>query len=376
MNSIYGKKIGMTRIFTPTGDSVGVTAIEVEPMTVMRVKTEKTDGYNSAVVAFGGDQAKLVKKPVKGQFEKAGLEAKRHVKELAVADRRQHSEKGAKISVDIFKLGELVHVSGISRGLGFQGGVRRHHFKGGPKTHGQSDRMRAPGSVGASSYPSRTFKGQRMAGHMGNTGVTVKNVKVVGVEARAESASGRWPRSRAEKLHCLCQKGEVGKCLRSNTCPKTGTEAKTVALTGPLFETEPKENILQEYVRGYLKNQRQGNQSTLNRARMKGGGKKPFRQKGTGRARAGSNTSPVWTGGAVVFGPTPKDHYVKPAERTQEKRHYFGLFTASQGRQSAGGRASGNLRSQDETGSSLSSRPLGSTTRRRSSCTTAIIRIF
>lgn len=92
---------------------------------------------------------------------------------------------------------------------------------------------------------------------------------------------------------------------------KDGTEAKTVNLSGPLFETETKEHILQEYVKGYLKNQRQGNSSTLNRMRMKGGGKKPFRQKGTGRARAGSNTSPLWSGGAVVFGPTPKDHYTR-----------------------------------------------------------------
>jgi large subunit ribosomal protein L4 len=90
---------------------------------------------------------------------------------------------------------------------------------------------------------------------------------------------------------------------------KDGTEAKTVNLSGPLFESEPKEHILQEYVKGYLNNQRQGNSSTLNRMRMKGGGKKPFRQKGTGRARAGSNTSPLWTGGAVVFGPTPKERY-------------------------------------------------------------------
>ncbi len=90
---------------------------------------------------------------------------------------------------------------------------------------------------------------------------------------------------------------------------KDGTETRTVSLNGPLFESEPKEHILQEYVRGYMKNQRQGTASTLNRARMKGGGKKPFRQKGTGRARAGSNTSPLWTGGAIVFGPTPKDHY-------------------------------------------------------------------
>ncbi|OGC89910.1 MAG: 50S ribosomal protein L4 [candidate division Zixibacteria bacterium RBG_16_53_22] len=90
---------------------------------------------------------------------------------------------------------------------------------------------------------------------------------------------------------------------------KDGTEARTVTLSGPLFETEPKGHVIQEYVKGFLRNQRQGTASTLNRARMKGGGKKPFRQKGTGRARAGSNTSPLWTGGAVVFGPTPKDHY-------------------------------------------------------------------
>jgi large subunit ribosomal protein L3 len=181
MNSIYGKKIGMTRIFTPAGDSVGVTAIEIEPVTVVRVKTDETDGYNSAVVAFGKVRPTLLAKPVKGQFEKNGQELKRYLRELPLAE-GETFEKGAKIGVDMFKPGEKVHISGVSRGLGFQGAVKRHHFKGGPKTHGQSDRLRAPGSVGASSYPSRTFKGQRMAGHMGNAGVTVKNIRVVAIE--------------------------------------------------------------------------------------------------------------------------------------------------------------------------------------------------
>jgi large subunit ribosomal protein L3 len=181
MNSIYGKKIGMTRIFTPAGDSIGVTAIEIEPSTVVRVKTKKTDGYSSVVVAFGKTRPTLVSKPVKGQYEKNGQELKRNLRELRLAD-GETFEKGAKIGVDIFKLGEKVHISGTSRGMGFQGAMRRHHFAGGPKTHGQSDRMRAPGSVGASSYPSRTFLGQRMAGHMGCTGVTVKNIQVVGIE--------------------------------------------------------------------------------------------------------------------------------------------------------------------------------------------------
>jgi large subunit ribosomal protein L4 len=107
---------------------------------------------------------------------------------------------------------------------------------------------------------------------------------------------------------------------------KNGTETKTISLTGPLFESEPKEHILQEYVRGFLSNQRQGNSSTLNRARMKGGGRKPFRQKGTGRARAGSNTSPLWTGGAIAWGPTPKDHYSRMPRRL---RRYAMLFAFS-----------------------------------------------
>ena len=181
MNSIYGKKIGMTRIFTEAGDSVGVTVIEVEPLTVIRLKTTAKDGYNAAVVSFGKIRPTLANKPFKGQFDKTGTELKRKLKELPieVADKL---EKGSKIGVDIFKPGEMVHVSGVSRGLGFQGAVRRHHFSGGPKTHGQSDRLRAPGSVGASSYPSRTFKGQRMAGHMGDEKVTVKNIKVVAIE--------------------------------------------------------------------------------------------------------------------------------------------------------------------------------------------------
>ncbi len=181
MNSIYGKKIGMTRIFTPTGDSVGVTAIEIEPATVVRVKTRDTDGYNSVVVSFGKVRPTLLTKPVKGQFEKNKQELQRNIRELRLAE-GETFENGAKIGVDIFKPGEKVHISGTSRGLGFQGAVRRHHFKGGPKTHGQSDRLRAPGSVGASSYPSRTFLGQRMAGHMGSTGVTVKNIAVVAIE--------------------------------------------------------------------------------------------------------------------------------------------------------------------------------------------------
>ncbi len=181
MKLIYGKKLGMTRVFKENGDMVGVSVIEVEPATVMRVKTTGTDGYDAVVIGFGSIRQKLVNKPLKGQFEKAGIEQKRYLREIR-SDKADLPAKGEVLTVEVFKVGETVHVTSISRGLGFQGAVKRHHFRGGPKSHGQSDRMRAPGSVGASSYPSRTFKGQRMAGHMGNAQVTVKNLKIVDVK--------------------------------------------------------------------------------------------------------------------------------------------------------------------------------------------------
>jgi len=182
MRAIYGQKLGMTRIFTESGDSVGVTVIKVDPATVLRLKTEEKDGYNAAVVGFGPIREKLVNKPLKGTFAKAGVEQKRYIRELKF-DESEKPEVGAVLGVDIFKPGEKIHVSAVSRGLGFQGSVKRHGFAGGPKTHGQSDRLRAPGSLGQSSYPSRVFKGLRMAGRMGNGRVTVKNLKIAAIEA-------------------------------------------------------------------------------------------------------------------------------------------------------------------------------------------------
>jgi len=182
MNAIYGKKLGMTRVFNEAGDSVGATVVKIDPATVVRVKTEKTDGYNAVVIGFGPARPKLVNKPSKGQFGKAGVEVKRHLREIRF-NSGEMPEVGATFTADIFKPGEKIHVSAVSRGLGFQGTVKRHGFAGGPKTHGQSDRLRAPGSLGQSSYPSRVFKGLRMAGRMGNEKVTVKNLRVVAVES-------------------------------------------------------------------------------------------------------------------------------------------------------------------------------------------------
>jgi large subunit ribosomal protein L3 len=181
MEGIIGKKIGMTRIFNEDGRSIPVTVIEAGPCLVVQVKTQGKEGYDSVQLGFGQKRKNLFTQPLLGHFAKAQVEPQRILKEVKTipADK---AAVGQEIKVDLFSTGDKVRVTGISKGLGFQGVVRRHHFRGGPKSHGQSDRLRAPGSVGASSYPSRTFKGQRMGGRMGGERVTVRNLMVAGVD--------------------------------------------------------------------------------------------------------------------------------------------------------------------------------------------------
>ena len=181
MEGIIGKKIGMTRIFNQEGETIPVTVIEAGPCPVVQVKTKNKDGYNAIQIGFGEKRKKLFTLPLLGHFDKAKVEPKRILRELRT-DQMEELKVGQELKVDIFSVGEKVNVTGVSKGLGFQGVVRRHKFHGGPKTHGQSDRLRAPGSIGSSSYPSRVFKGQRMAGRMGGERVTIRNLEVVGVD--------------------------------------------------------------------------------------------------------------------------------------------------------------------------------------------------
>ncbi|PWB75035.1 50S ribosomal protein L3 [candidate division GN15 bacterium] len=180
MKEILGKKIGMTRIFKETGEMVPVTVIEAGPCPVIAKRPAGKRGA-SYQVGFGTIRTKLVNKPKAGHFAKAGIEPTRWLRQIRYDD--AELEIGAQLKVDIFKEGEKVDVTGISRGLGFQGAVKLHHFGGGPKTHGQSDRRRAPGSVGSSSYPSRVFKGMRMAAKMGKERVTALNLSVAKIIA-------------------------------------------------------------------------------------------------------------------------------------------------------------------------------------------------
>jgi len=181
MKGIIGKKIGMTRIFNQVGQVIPVTVIEAGPCPVVQVKTEDKEGYNAIQLGFGEKRKSLFVLPLLGHFNKAKVGPKRILREIRT-DQVDKFKVGQELKVDVFSVGEKVNVTGISKGLGFQGGVRKHKFHGGPKTHGQSDRLRAPGSIGSSSFPSRVFKGQRMAGRMGGERVTIRNLQVVGVD--------------------------------------------------------------------------------------------------------------------------------------------------------------------------------------------------
>lgn len=182
MRSIIGKKLGMTRIFDEAGNVVAATVIEAGPNFVTQIKTMDRDGYAAVQIGFGTRKPKHTTRAVQGQSKKSGKGPFQVIRELRDFDNGQELQVGDEIKVSIFNPGELVRVTGTTKGLGFQGVVRRHNFRGGPKTHGQSDRMRAPGSLGQSSYPSRVFKGLRMAGRMGGKQQTVRNLKVVKVD--------------------------------------------------------------------------------------------------------------------------------------------------------------------------------------------------
>lgn len=180
MSAILGRKVGITSIFNERGEFVPCTVIEAGPCPVTQVKTKDSDGYDAVQIGFGDIAERKVNRPLAGHFAKAGTAATRHLKEF-----RQLAGKvqlGDTITVDTFAIGDKIKISSTSKGKGFQGVVRRHHFSGvGMTSHGQSDRVRAPGSIGGSSYPSRVFPGQRMAGRMGGDRITVRNLTVLRV---------------------------------------------------------------------------------------------------------------------------------------------------------------------------------------------------
>ena len=180
MSGLIGRKIGMTSIFDENGKNIPCTVIETGPCTVTQVRTEEVDGYNALQLGFDDKAEKHVTKAAAGHFKKAGVSAKRKVVEFR--DFEGDYKLGDTIGVDLFVEGEFVDIAANSKGKGFQGVVKRHGFSGvGQATHGQHNRLRAPGSIGAASYPARVFKGMKMAGRMGGVRVSALNLRILKV---------------------------------------------------------------------------------------------------------------------------------------------------------------------------------------------------
>ena len=182
VNGILGIKVGMTQLFEPDGTVVPATVIKAGPCVVVQKKTAAHDGYNAiqlGLVEFVAD--KRVKKPMQGHFKKANVSPVKFLKEFRLQESAESTQVGSKVLVDQFSPSDSVEVSGVSKGKGFAGVIKRHNFRGGAATHG-SMFHRAPGSIGSSAFPSRVFKGMRAAGHMGHDNVTTKNLRVVRVD--------------------------------------------------------------------------------------------------------------------------------------------------------------------------------------------------
>ncbi len=182
VTGIIGRKVGMTQLFTADGTVQPATVLKAGPCVVVQAKTAQTDGYEAVQIGLVEEKPAKVNKATAGQFKKAGVPPTRVRREMKVRPGGEPVKAGDQVNVTMFADGERVDVIGTSRGKGFQGVVKRHHFRGGRATHG-SMFHRAPGSIGASSYPSRVVKGMRMAGHMGSDRVTVRNLKVLRVDA-------------------------------------------------------------------------------------------------------------------------------------------------------------------------------------------------
>jgi large subunit ribosomal protein L3 len=200
VKAILGRKVGMTQIFNEDGEAIPVTVIEAGPCYVSQVNTLERDGYEAVQLGFEEVKPQRLSGGEKGHLTRNRLPALRHLREFRMRD--EEIEEGQRILVDVFEVGERVDVVGVSKGRGFAGVVKRHGFGGGPKTHGQSDRQRAPGSIGACAYPGRVWKGQRMPGRMGGVRVTAQDlrVEVVDPERNLLAVRGGVPGARGGLL--------------------------------------------------------------------------------------------------------------------------------------------------------------------------------
>ena len=302
MAGLLGRKLGMTQVFDPEDGHVErVTVLEAGPCFVTAIRRAERDGYDALQLAFGEVTEKKLNKPKLGHLKKAGVGNLKYLSEFR-GDPGE-AEVGNEVKVDaVFEKGQTVKVSGVSKGKGFAGTIKRHNFHRGPASHG-SHNVRAPGSIGASADPARVFKGIRGPGQMGNKRVTQRGLEVVDVRPD-------------ENL--LLLRGSVP----GPTAPQAkyiGGASGAIDLDAEVFGESFHGSIVHEAVRAELAARRRGTHSAKTRGEVHMTGAKAWRQKGTGRARAGALSAPQRTGGGVAFAPKPRDYTVKVNRKARRR---------------------------------------------------------
>ncbi len=316
---LLGRKVGMMRLFTDDGDAVPVTVVDVSNNRVTQVKTQENDGYVALQVTFGSRKASRVTKPEAGHLAKAGVEAGEIIQEFRVtAETAGKYAAGAAVPVaDVFAVGQKVDVQGTSIGKGYAGTIKRHNMASQRASHGNSRSHNVPGSIGMAQDPGRVFPGKRMTGHLGDVTKTTQNLDVIRIdEARqlllikgAIPGFQGWVRDRASRCQGqTCQRSEL---MQLELLNDQGQAASKFEAPETVFGREYNEDLVHQIVVAYQANARQGTRAQKDREQVRHSTKKPFKQKGTGNARAGMTSSPLWRGGGRIFPNMPDENFTQ-----------------------------------------------------------------
>ena len=318
VKGLLGTKLGMTQLWDANNRVVPVTVVQAGPCVVTQVRTPASDGYSAVQLGFGAVKAKQLTKPSAGHFEKAGVTPRKHLVEIRTNDASEYT-LGQELTAEVFAADEVLDVTGVSKGKGTAGVMKRHGFHGLRASHGVHRKHRSPGSIGGCATPGRVFKGLQdgrpdgcRPGHGAEPDRARRRRR-----ARPDLDQGRYPGQQGWP-------GRAAQRLRRRESPSDhhrpahlaeGTTDGTVELPAELFDVTANIPLIHQVVVAQLAAARQGTHSTKTRGDVRGGGKKPYRQKGTGRARQGSIRAPQYAGGGIAHGPHPHGY----AQRTPKK---------------------------------------------------------
>ena len=328
IKALLGRKLGMTQVWDADGHLVPLTVVQVGTNVVTQVRTDEVDGYSAIQLGFGEIDSRKVTKPLQGHFEKAGVAPRRHLVEVRTSEHDSY-EVGQELDATTFEAGEGVDVSGTTKGKGFAGVMKRHGFAGVSASHGAHRNHRKPGSIGACATPGRIFKGLRMARPHGWQPSYCPEPDDPGRGRREGPAAHQRRHPGSEERRgpgSLLREGCVIMADDRNVdvIDIKGKKAGSVVLPGSIFDVPTNIPLMHQVVVAQLAAARQGTHATKTRGEVAGGGKKPFRQKGTGNARQGSIRAPHFTGGGIVHGPQPRDY----DQRTPKKMKQGALRSA------------------------------------------------